>query len=112
MRFGPGLLALLALLWPPLAPAPGQAPPPRPRHAVVGPVGIADARWTTGFWADRFQTCRLATIPALGAIMEGTEHSQFLVNFRVAGGLEAGKHRGPPWNDGDFYKWLEAVAAV
>src|SRR5262245_66362714 len=48
----------------------------------------------------------------MGEIMEGTRHSQFLHNFRIAAGLEKGRHRGPPWNDGDFYKWLEAVAAV
>ena len=33
-------------------------------------------------------------------------------NFRIAAGLAEGRHRGPPWNDGDFYKWLEAAAAV
>ena len=87
--------------------------PARPlRHTTVTPVGLIDARWTTGFWADRFATCRDATVPAMGALMEGTDHSQFLQNFRIAAGLEAGKHRGPPWNDGDFYKWLEAAAAV
>jgi uncharacterized protein len=101
----PVLAVLLAAC--PVVTAAGQAP-----HAVVGPVEIADARWTTGFWADRFATCRTAMIPALGAIMEGTDHSQFLHNFRVAAGLEPGRHRGPPWNDGDFYKWLEAAAAV
>lgn len=81
-------------------------------HAVVRGVGPADARWTAGFWADRFETCRSATVPAMGRIMEGTERSQFQHNFRIAAGLAAGKHRGPPWNDGDFYKWLEAAAAV
>src|SRR5947209_3066678 len=104
---GPALAVLLALGY--VAPAAGQ---PVPRHAVVGPVGIADARWTTGFWADRFETCRTATIPALGAILEGTEHSQFLYNFRVAAGEAAGRHRGAPFNDGECYKWLEAAAAV
>jgi DUF1680 family protein len=87
-------------------------PAPVPRHTVVAPVGLADARWTTGFWADRFEVCRAVTVPAMGALMDGTERSQFLQNFRIAAGLEAGKHRGPPWNDGDFYKWLEAAAAA
>jgi uncharacterized protein len=81
-------------------------------HAPVRPVGSADARWTTGFWADRFETCRSATVPAMGKLMAGTQPRQFLHNFRIAAGLEAGKHDGPPWNDGDFYKWLEAAAAV
>jgi hypothetical protein len=42
--------------------------------------------------------------------MWGTRRSHFLHNFRVAAGLERGEHRGPAWNDGDFYKWLEAAA--
>ena len=87
---------------------PAQAPP----HTVCGPVGIADARWTAGFWADRFEVCRSATIPAMGALMDGTDRSQFLQNFRIAAGLAEGKHGGPPWNDGDYYKWLEAAASV
>jgi DUF1680 family protein len=33
-------------------------------------------------------------------------------NFLIAAGDQAGSHAGPPWHDGDFYKWLEAVAAV
>jgi uncharacterized protein len=81
-------------------------------HAQVRPIGLADARWTTGFWADRFETCRTVTVPAMGKLMAGTKPRQFLHNFRIAAGLEAGKHDGPPWNDGDFYKWLEAAAAV
>lgn len=88
------------------------AAPAAPPHAVVEPVGLADARWTAGFWAERFETCRTATVPHMGDLMAGTERSQFLHNFRVAAGLAAGRHRGPPWNDGDFYKWLEAAAAV
>src|SRR5262249_26651365 len=76
---------------------------------AVGPVGLADVKWTEGFWADRFATCRDVMIPALGEVMAGTKHSQFLENFRIAAGLSKGRHRGPPWNDGDLYKWLEAA---
>src|SRR5262245_11026009 len=98
---------LLSAWW--VAPVRAQHVSP---HARFGPVGLADARWTAGFWADRFDTCRTATVPALGRIMEGTEHSQFLHNFVIAAGRAKGRHRGPPWNDGDLYKWLEAAAAV
>src|SRR5581483_539933 len=98
----------------------GAAPAPRAGlvetsaspHVVVRSVGLAEVRWTAGFWADRFETCRAAMIPALGEIMAGTERSQFLHNFRIAAGLAEGRHRGPPWNDGDFYRWLEAAAAT
>jgi uncharacterized protein len=81
-------------------------------HRVVFPVEPADVRWTSGFWADRFDVCRKAIVPAMGEIMAGRERSQFLHNFRIAAGMEQGAHRGPPWNDGDFYKWLEAAAAA
>jgi DUF1680 family protein len=79
---------------------------------TVRSVGLADVRWTRGFWADRFATCRDVTVPALWRIMTETESDRFLGNFKVAAGLAEGRHRGPPWNDGDLYKGLEAAAAV
>jgi DUF1680 family protein len=45
-------------------------------------------------------------------IMEGTNYSQFFQNFRIAAGLTEGRHRGAPFNDGDFYKWLESASAT
>jgi DUF1680 family protein len=81
-------------------------------HVAVGSVGLADVRWTRGFWADRFANCRDVMVPNLWRVMKGTEPSQFYHNFLIAAGRAEGKHRGPAWNDGDFYKWLEAAAAV
>src|SRR6185369_3273225 len=75
--------------------------------AKVQNVGLDEVRWTDGFWADRFETCRAKALPALWRIMEGTNYSQFYENFRIAAGLGEGRHRGAPFNDGDFYKWLE-----
>src|SRR5262245_60163887 len=103
--------SVLAMVLGPLTLAAGEPAPASPQ-VKLHQVGLTDANWTTGFWADRFETCRSATIPAMGDVMEGTERSQFLHNFRIAAGLAEGKHRGPSWNDGDFYKWLEAAAAV
>jgi DUF1680 family protein len=104
------LVGLVAVGWLPAA-AMGQAPA-EGRAAVVAAVGLVDAKWTSGFWAERVAVCRSKTIPALGEIMAGTGRNQFLDNFRVAAGLTEGKHVGPPWNDGDLYKWIEAAAAV
>jgi DUF1680 family protein len=81
-------------------------------HVTVRSIALGDVRWTRGFWADRFENCRDVMIPSMWKTMSGTEPSQFLHNFRIAAGLEEGRHRGPGWNDGDFYKWLEAAAAV
>jgi DUF1680 family protein len=81
-------------------------------HALVRAVSLKDVRWNGGFWAARFETCRRHTIPDLLALMEGTEHTHFLQNFRIAAGLAEGRHRGAPFNDGDFYKLLEAACAA
>lgn len=81
-------------------------------HARVRGVGLDEARWTQGFWAERFAVCREQTIPGLWALMEGTERSHYYQNFRIAAGLAEGRHRGAPFNDGDFYKWLEAACAL
>ena len=82
-------------------------------HAKVRSVGLEEARWTRGFWAERFANCRDAIVPTMGRLMsEGSERVKFIGNFLVAAGMEEGRHRGPRWNDGDFYKWLESAAAV
>jgi DUF1680 family protein len=81
-------------------------------HVKLRSVGLGEVRWTRGFWAERFTTCRQAAIPHLWSIMSGTEPSQFYHNFLIAAGREPGRHRGPSFNDGDLYKWLEAAAAV
>jgi hypothetical protein len=88
-----------------LAPFPSLA-------SSLQPLDPQEVRWSHGFWADRFETCRTQTIPALWRIMEGTNYSQYFQNFRMAAGLVEGRHRGAPFNDGDFYKWLEAASAT
>jgi hypothetical protein len=84
----------------------------RSPHAAVAPVGLDAVRWTDGFWADRFDTVRKRSIPAMWEIMKGTTYKPFYQNFLVAAGEAKGEFHGAPWNDGDFYKFLEAVCAV
>jgi DUF1680 family protein len=45
-------------------------------------------------------------------LLEDPQISHAFENFLVAAGVKQGTHRGPKWHDGDFYKWLEAVAFV
>src|ERR1051326_8241104 len=80
--------------------------------APLQPLDPHDSHWTSGFWGDRVELCRTETIPALWRIMDGTNYTQFFQNFRIAAGLAPGRHRGAPFNDGDFYKWLEAASAT
>lgn len=74
---------------------------------------LADVQWDSqSFWGRRIEACRHGTLPAMTRLMQGRERSHFIENFRIAAGLAEGKHRGPAWNDGDTYKWLEALVAT
>src|SRR6476661_5537802 len=55
--------------------------------ANLAPVDPTEIHWTHGFWAERVETCRTQTVPAIWRIMEGTNYSQFFENFRIAAGL-------------------------
>lgn len=81
-------------------------------YARLHGVGLNEIEWTGGFWADRFRVCRDAMVPVMGKLLTETERVRFLGNFLVAAGKIEGRHRGPKWNDGDFYKWLESAAAL
>jgi len=84
----------------------------RSPHAAVQSVGLAEVQWTHGFWAGRFESCRDRTIPGMWRLMEGTNYTHFLQNFRIAAGLAEGRSRGAPFNDGDLYKWLESACVM
>lgn len=85
----------------------GQSP-----FAKVRSVGLAESRWTSGFWADRRELCRTVMIPSLERLMQGTNYSQFYRNFQITAGLVPGHSRGASFNDGEFYKLLEAASAI
>ncbi|HXD77408.1 MAG TPA: glycoside hydrolase family 127 protein [Puia sp.] len=51
-------------------------------------------------------------IPRLWRIYHDPKISHAFANFKIAAGIDTGSHEGPPFHDGDFYKLLEAVAAV
>jgi DUF1680 family protein len=80
--------------------------------AQVRTVGLDEARWTHGFWADRFELCRTQSVPAMARLMQGTNYSQFYYNFEILAGLVDGKAHGASFNDGDFYKFLEGASAT
>ena len=80
-------------------------------HARLRPLGAESARWASGFWGDIHDRTRDVTIPQIWASLSDPAISAGLTNFRIAAGLESGEHAGPPFMDGDFYKWLEAAIA-
>jgi DUF1680 family protein len=81
-------------------------------YAKLSSVNMGDVAWTTGFWAERFKVCRETMIPNLWRIYTDPKIGHGLQNFEIAAGLDTGSHVGPPFQDGDFYKLFEAVAAM
>jgi uncharacterized protein len=81
-------------------------------HAKLTSVGMSDVQWTKGFWAERFAVCRDAMVPQLWKIYTSDTICYAYKNFKVAAGIDTGRFRGPSFHDGDFYKTLEAVAAM
>ena len=82
-------------------------------HAIVRSIGLGEARWTRGFWAERFESLLQVDTPAsLGHDERGRAGPVLSEPPDRRRGLAEGKHRGPGWNDGDFYKWVEAASAT
>ncbi|HOQ04633.1 MAG TPA: glycoside hydrolase family 127 protein [Anaerohalosphaeraceae bacterium] len=82
------------------------------RYAKLGNPQFGSVRWTEGFWAERFAVCRDVMVPNMWRLLSDPNVSHAWENFLIAAGKKEGQHRGPKWNDGDFYKWLEAAAYV
>lgn len=80
-------------------------------HAPLRPLHAAEARWSSGFWGSVQHRTFSSTVPGIWKSLSDGDVSPGLRNFRIAAGLEDGAHDGPPFMDGDFYKWLEAAIA-
>ncbi|HJT74133.1 MAG TPA: beta-L-arabinofuranosidase domain-containing protein, partial [Chitinophaga sp.] len=81
-------------------------------YARLNSVGLGDVQWTNGFWAERFEVCKTAMVPHLWATYMDADLCHSFRNFEIAAGLDTGSFKGPSFHDGDFYKTLEAMAAL
>lgn len=77
---------------------------------VNTPLGAT--QWTGGFWADRFKVFSETSVWDMWKTWDTPDLSHGFRNFEIAAGDEQGDHIGPPFHDGDMYKWLEACASV
>jgi DUF1680 family protein len=82
------------------------------KYAVLNSMDMNAVQWTKGFWAERFAVCRDEMVPQLWKTYTSKDMCYSFQNFRVAARLDTGRFRGPSFHDGDFYKTLEAVAAM
>lgn len=74
-------------------------------------VPLTSVQWTGGFWGERFGVLSKTSVQSMWQTWQSKEGKGFN-NFLVAAGEAQGEHHGPPFHDGDMYKWLEAVASV
>ena len=81
-------------------------------HTKMRGLPLGATAWTKGFWADRFRLCRETIVPSMKQALEHDDNTARFKYFRIAAGLEEGKHEGTFWSDGDCYKWIEATAHV
>ena len=93
----------------------------RSKQAKMQNLPMGATQWTGGFWGDVFGVMHGTAVwemwntwntPWETLDADGKHGSHGFANFQVAAGTIQGKHHGPPFHDGDMYKWLEACAAV
>ena len=104
-----GLMALLPMTA--MAQQNGLTDTRNSKYAVMTDTPIDAVRWTGGFWGERFNVFAGTSVKNMWKTWQ-TEEGKGFNNFLVASGEIRGKHHGPPFHDGDMYKWLESVAAV
>lgn len=81
-------------------------------YARLHAADMGAVTWTDGFWAERFDVCRDAMVPHMWQVYTDADLSHAFKNFEIAAGLDTGRHKGPSFHDGDFYKTLEAMASM
>ena len=82
------------------------------KHSVMSNTPLGAVKWTGGFWGERFNVYSGTSLQSMWDTWNNPDISHGFRNFEIAAGSQQGEHWGPPFHDGDMYKWLEAVAAV
>lgn len=82
------------------------------QFAKMTSTNINAVKWTNGFWAERYAIISDTMIMSMWNTLKDADLSHAFRNFEIAAGECNGTHCGPPFHDGDFYKFFEGVASV
>lgn len=82
------------------------------RFAKMANTELGAVHWTDGFWGDRFNVYSHTSLQSMWDTWNNPDVSHGFRNFEIAAGVCEGEHWGPPFHDGDMYKWMEGVASV
>lgn len=81
-------------------------------YALLRSPDMNAVKLTEGFWAEKLKVCKDSMIPYMWDLYKDPKRAHAFTNFEIAAGLKEGKHDGPAFHDGDFYKLIEALAAM
>jgi hypothetical protein len=79
---------------------------------ALTPLHASAMHWSGGFWGDELERIRTVTVPGIWRSLSSPDVSPGWRNFLIATGEAEGEHEGPPFLDGDLYKWLEAAISL
>ena len=103
--------ALLAVSTMAMAQKNGITDTGKSKFAVVSSTPVSAVKWTDGFWGERFGVFSGTSVQSMWKTWK-SDKGYGWNNFLIAAGEKKGKRHGPPFHDGDMYKWLEALTAV
>lgn len=81
-------------------------------YSKLQSVDLDAVQWTDGFWKEQFDIETQNTLPYMWDLYHNDSITHAYKNFEIAAGLMKGKHSGPSFHDGDFYKIIEGMAAA
>lgn len=81
------------------------------KYAVMSSTPLNSVKWTNGFWGERFGVFSGTSVQSMWETWK-SDKGHGWNNFLIAAGEKKGKRHGPPFHDGDMYKWLESLTAV
>ena len=81
------------------------------KYSKLHSVDMDAVKWTNGFWAEKMKVLKDSMVPTIWNVYT-SDISHAYKNFQIAAGLDTGKHSGPTFHDGDFYKVVESVAGL
>ncbi len=84
-------------------------------HVKLKNLDLDDVRWTSGFWAERFDVIRNNTLPVIWSALESPNNGAQYASFLKAtgqGGNNLDTRRLNWWSDGDVYKTVESMALI
>lgn len=103
--------AMLLTSCPVMAQKNGITDTQKSKYAVVSSTPVSAVKWNGGFWGERFGVFSGTSVQSMWETWK-SDKGHGWNNFLIAAGEKKGKRHGPPFHDGDMYKWLEALTAV